>query len=157
MENEVTNQEAQSNTQEKVYKQAEVDSLISKALKTREENLNASWQVKLAETENKYKESQSSLAKDVETLKLQTETLKVLKERNLIDLMDVFSFESNTLDGRIKMIEAVSTALDNKSKSMIMDSAQPQKLPISGSNTVISPDQMSPEQYKEFRKNLGIR
>ena len=152
-----TQETVEQETEQKSYSQSDLDKAVQKALSTRERKLKEEFEHKSLVEQRKYKELWEKAEAEKNKMLLASETTKVLSEKGLTDLANLFDGDYSNLDSRLKAAETVENIIKRQVETRIKEISKTPTPPKSAeSTTAKTPDQMTPKEWAEYKKQNGI-
>jgi hypothetical protein len=144
------------------FTQADVDRMVSQAIKTREQKLQEKHDQDKLAAEGKYRELYEKEQREKAALELRVQTRDALAEKGLGELAPFFEADASTLDGRLKAAEGLKARIDALVQQEVLkrlESRAPGKgdpNPAPGKLTAEQIEKMSQAEYEAAYKKGQI-
>jgi ribosomal protein S21 len=144
--------------QEGYYSKAEVDSLISKAIKTREENLKNDFEKNKLLEERKYKELYEKAEEERKRFSLERETVAKLTESKDLDYLPLVVGFGDSIEAKVEMKDKIKQLVQSQVEKLVAERLKTDKPASSTVKTgPVDVSKMTTEEYKAYRKTIGIQ
>ena len=130
------------------YTQADVDRMVSQAIKTREQKLKEQHEQEKMTAEGKFKELYEKEVREKSALAIRVQTREALEEKGLGEFATFFEGDTSTLEGRVKTAEGFKAKFDAAVKAEVLKRLET-PAPGKGGPTP-SPGKVTPEQVEKM-------
>lgn len=156
-------EQQQHQDQGATYTQADLDRAITKAISTREQKLRSELDQQKSELEKKqlveqekYRELYEQAESERRQYQLQQETASTLSEMNLPNLLPVFSQDHGSIEGRVETAKTIKALIDAEVDRRVADRIKTPPAPRGQAAAPKSVNQMTPDEYRDWKKSNRI-